>query len=59
MSVFPSPSPRRAADELLWHITLCHECMAAKMFRTNQHCETGKKLIRLTLDERHGPRDDE
>jgi hypothetical protein len=53
------PLPGGRADELLVHMSQCGICKAAKINNLPAYCDVGRKLIRLTLSERHGPVDDE
>lgn len=50
------PLPGGMADELMWHLDNCSICKLARLFGDGYYCERGKQLVRLTTDERHGPK---
>lgn len=49
------PLPGGYADELMWHMANCPTCRLSKVFPSSQKCRRGQQLVRLTLEERHGP----
>jgi hypothetical protein len=48
--------PSGKADELLWHTEQCMKCRMAKLSPNpiTNACDEGARLIRQTLEERHG-----
>jgi hypothetical protein len=49
-----TPLPGGWADELLWHMRNCPECVSAKALRMTTRCPRGLELVQKTLNERHG-----
>lgn len=46
--------PHHYADLLLRHLATCPTCRETKVCTRLQKCWTGQRLLRLTLEERHG-----
>lgn len=52
LATVPDPLPSGSADELLRHVDSCAICRNARTVVS--YCDTGVRLVRFTLEERHG-----